>query len=154
VQKAVLAKEIEYEVKCCYYGNKSIWMNELIESVIGLQGVNFAFSYFLCMRNLTITPTFLYFVFYKFSFLKMANRNELHKRQMIWAEYRAGSSNGQAKININAKLDPDFISDETIDGFYQRFQLDHISLSDRSSAHYGIPQAIQKLPNGDEVRNF
>jgi hypothetical protein len=80
----------------------------------------------------------------------MANRNELYSRQMIWAQYRSGSSKEQAYTNLKSGS----ISEETIDSFYERFQLGDISLFDENSPHRGIPNAIQTLPNGDEVRNF
>jgi hypothetical protein len=84
----------------------------------------------------------------------MSNLKELYTRQMIWAEYRAGSSKEQARANLNAKLGSDNISEETIDTFYQRFKSGDISLFDRDSPRHGISQAIQTLPNGDEVRGF
>jgi hypothetical protein len=80
----------------------------------------------------------------------MANRNELYSRQMIWAQYRSGSSKDQAYTNLKS----DTISEETIDSFYHRFQSGNISLFDENSPHHDISQAIQTLPNGDEVRNF
>jgi hypothetical protein len=84
------------------------------------------------------------------TFLTMSNRNELYERQMIWAEYRAGSSKEEA----HAKLGSDSVSQQTIDDFYQRFQSGDISLFDKGSEQHGIIQAIQKLPNGEEVRQI
>jgi transposase len=79
----------------------------------------------------------------------MANRNELHERQLIWAEYRAGFSNEQA----HAKLGPN-VSRETIDNFYRRFKAGKISLFDERTFQHRIVQAIQTMPNGDEVRKY
>lgn len=86
--------------------------------------------------------------------LNMVNRRDLHIRQLIWAEYRAGRSEKNAYSNLNKKLGLGSISKETIDSFYQRFQSGNSSLFDTDSLQYGIPQAIQTFPNGDEARNF
>jgi hypothetical protein len=80
----------------------------------------------------------------------MSNLKELYTRQMIWAEYRSGSSKEQAR----AKLGLDTISEETIDTFYQRFKSGNISLVDQDNVQHYVPQVIQTLPNGDEVRGF
>jgi hypothetical protein len=84
----------------------------------------------------------------------MSNSNELYKRQMIWAQYRAGASSEQAYLNINAKLGHGSVSQNRIDNFYRRFKLGNKFLFDEESEQYGILQAIQTMPNGDEVRSF
>jgi hypothetical protein len=84
----------------------------------------------------------------------MVTRNELRKRQMIWAEYRAGNNKEQAHSNLTKKLGPGSISLDTIESFYERFRRIGTSLFDKEDEQYGISQAIQTMPNGDEVKSF
>jgi hypothetical protein len=84
----------------------------------------------------------------------MSNSNELYKRQAIWAQYRVGNNNEQAYLNLTEKFGLGSVSQKVIDDLYQRFKSDNISLFDEESEQQGIPQAIQIMPNGDEVRRL
>jgi hypothetical protein len=84
----------------------------------------------------------------------MSNSNELYKRQAIWADYRAGNNSEQAYSNLIKKFGPDSVSKEIITGFYLRFKSGDRSLFDKGAPQHGIPQAIQTLPNGEEVSIF
>jgi hypothetical protein len=79
----------------------------------------------------------------------MSTSEEVRLRQIIWAEYRSGSSEKQAHTNIIAKLGPKSVCIEKIKLWYGCFQHGdgNICLFSRNDIEY----AIQTLSNGDDV---
>jgi hypothetical protein len=84
----------------------------------------------------------------------MSNLEELYKRQLIWTAYQTGRSNKQSCKNFNVMLGSDSILQKMFVQWYPRFKFDNISLFEKDSKQDGIIQAIQKLPNGEEVRHI
>jgi hypothetical protein len=84
----------------------------------------------------------------------MTSREDVNLRQSIWAEYRAKSDKHQALTNIRAKIGFERVSQPTIDHWYERFEYCKSSLFNEGTEQYKITQAIQKLPNGEEVESF
>jgi hypothetical protein len=70
----------------------------------------------------------------------MVTRKEMRLRQLIWAEFRSGSTKQEAIANIRFKIEL------MIDVWYQHFQSGKKSIFDN-----GIVTAIQTLQNGREV---
>jgi hypothetical protein len=84
----------------------------------------------------------------------MTSREDVNLRQSIWSEYRAKHGKQQALANITAKIGFERVSQPTIDHWYERFESGKSFLFDEGTEQYKITQAIQKLPNGQEVGSF
>jgi hypothetical protein len=81
----------------------------------------------------------------------MTSRKDVYLRQLIWAEYRAKSDKQQAFANIAEKIGHERVLQSTIDHYYERFKSGETSLFNEGTEQHDITQAIQKLPNGEEV---
>jgi hypothetical protein len=81
----------------------------------------------------------------------IVTQEDLRLRRMIWLEYQARNTEEEAWTNIRQKLNYAPVSMSTIQHWYDHFKCGETSLFDKDTLQYGITQATQILPNGDEV---
>jgi hypothetical protein len=72
----------------------------------------------------------------------MFTSEEVWLRQMIWAEYRSGTSEKQASINIIAKFGSKSVSQSIIHDCYMRFKSGDTNLIEQYCIKPAIPIII------------